>query len=359
MRKGAIKFMQVQMRKQEALTPELDTLIRALPKAELHIHLEGSIRPQTLLLLAQRNGVDLGCKDEEDVRALYSYKDFSHFMQLYGILTSVLRQPEDFLLITKELGLEAAQEGTLYLEVTFSAAIHHRRKGLPFDEMMDAIAQGAAIVKQQVGVEMRFILDHVRGYPLDYCQRTAEWCVQGQDKGVVAFGLGGYEPDWPASLYTETIHWVQSHGLPFIPHAGEAVGPQSIWEALQFNPPRIGHGFRAIEDSSLVETLRVQKTVLEICPTSNICTGCVSRWQDHPLRQLWDAGVLVTINSDDPPMFNTTLSNEYRTAITKFGFTPKELARLSLNAAHASLLPLDKRIKLIEKFQEKIGQLRL
>jgi adenosine deaminase len=351
--------MLVLSQKRDTLTPEMDSLITALPKAELHVHLEGSIRPQTLLFLAKRNGIDLGCKDEDSLRAMYSYRDFSHFIKLYGVLTSALNKPEDFMLVTKELGLGAAQQGTYYLEVTFSAAIHHRRKGIPFDEMMDAIAEGAAVVRQQVGVEMRFILDHVRGYPLDYCQRTAEWCVQGRDKGVVALGLGGYEPDWPASLYAEAIHWVQSHGLPFVPHAGEAVGPQGIWDALQFNPPRIGHGFRAVEDPTLIDTLREREITLEICPTSNICTGCVSGWEDHPLRQLWDADVLVTINSDDPPMFNTTLLDEYRIAITKFGFTPKELARISLDAAHSSLLPLEERKRLIEVFQVEIERLGL
>ena len=343
----------------DALTPETAAIIAALPKAELHVHLEGSIRPGTLLLLAQRNGIDLGCKDEESLQALYHYQDFRHFVKLYGVITSALCQPEDFSLITQELGLEAAQQGTRYLEVTFSAAIHYRRKGIPFDEMIDAIAEGAQAVRRQVGVEMRFILDHVRGYPPEYCQLTAEWCAQGRDRGVVALGLGGYEPDWPASLYTEAIHWVQSQGIPFVPHAGEAVGPEGIWDALQFNPPRIGHGFRAAEDSTLVDYLREREIALEICPTSNVCTGSVPNLEAHPLRYLWDAGVLVTINSDDPPMFNTTLLNEYHLAFTRFGFTLQELARLSLNAARSSLLPVEKRTQLIESFQADIARLGL
>jgi adenosine deaminase len=351
--------VQALSQKQDVLTPDLEALIKALPKAELHIHLEGSIQPKTLLLLARQNNIDLGCIDEDTLREKYSYRDFAHFINLYGILTAALRKPEDFMLITKELGLEAAQQGIYYVEVTFSAAIHHRRKGLPFDEMMDAIDEGAAVVRQQVGVEMRFILDHVRGYPLHYCQRTAEWCVQGRDRGVVALGLGGYEPNWPASLYAEAIQWVQSQGLPFVPHAGEAVGPEGIWDALKFNPPRIGHGYRAFEDPVLVDTLREREITLEICPTSNICTGCVAHWEDHPLRQLWDANVLVTINSDDPPMFNTNLLNEYRIAITKFGFTPKELARLSLNAVLSSLLPPEKRMALIEIFRIEIERMGL
>ena len=152
---------------------------------------------------------------------------------------------------------------------------------------------------------------------------------------------------------------MQSHDLPFVPHAGEAVGPEGIWDALQFNPPRIGHGFRAVEDPTLVEKLREREIALEICPTSNICTRCVPHWEDHPLRKLWDAGVLVTINSDDPPMFNTTLLDEYRIAITKFGFTPSELARLSLNAACSSLLPLEKRMCLVKTFQIEIERLGL
>ena len=209
-----------------------------------------------LLTLARHNSVNIGCSDETDVCAMYRYRDFTHFLQLYTTIASVLQKPDDFGFITEDLGRAAALQNIHYLEVTFSAIIDYHRKGIPFREMIDAITEGAATVKQQTGVEMRFILDHVRGYPIELCQHTVDWCAQGREQGVVALGLGGYEPGWPASLYAEALQRAHLLGVPFIPHAGEAVGPESIWDALQFDPARIEHGFRAIEDPTLVDQLR-------------------------------------------------------------------------------------------------------
>jgi adenosine deaminase len=335
----------------ETLSPEVESIIKVLPKAELHVHLEGSIRPITLLTLAQRNNVDLGCANEAEVIELFRFRDFRHFMDLYGACTYALRHPEDFALVTEELGSYAAQEGIRYLEVTFTPGTHYRFKGIPFDEMMGAIASGAKTSRRDFGVEMRFILDHVRGFPLEACYQTAEWCVQGRNQGVVALGLAGYEPERPASLYADAIHWAQEQGVPFVPHAGEAVGPEGIWDALKFNPTRIGHGFRAADDPALISYLREHGIVLEVCPTSNVCTGSVSSLDAHPLRRLWDAGVAVTINTDDPPMFNTTLVNEYRLAVTHFDFTPAELAYASLRAVRSSLLPPEERARMETQFK--------
>lgn len=339
------------------ISPETEELIAALPKAELHIHLEGSVQPATLLTLAQRNNVDLGISDEAGLRELYRFRDFLHFLNLFGDITTVLRKPEDFQLITEELGQQAAQQNVRYLEVTCSIATHCIRKDLPFNEVMDALATGAARVKQISGVEMRFIFDHVRNFPVEECQQVAEWCIQGRKRGVVALGLGGLETGNPASRFAEIIRWVQSQGVTFIPHAGEAVGPEGIWDALQFNPPRLGHGIRAAEDPALVAYLRENGVVLEVCPTSNICTGCTPAWDDHPLRTLWDADVPLTINSDDPPLFNTTLLDEYRVAVTRFNFTPSDFARANLTAIRASLLPLEERQRLEAQFQSEYQQL--
>jgi adenosine deaminase len=176
---------------------------------------------------------------------------------------------------------------------------------------------------------------------------------------VVALGLGGYEPGYPASTYAEAIRWAQAQGVPFVPHAGEAVGPEGVWDALQFDPPRIGHGVRAADDPALVAHLRERGTVLELCPSSNVCLGNVPSLEAHPLRRLWDAGVRVTINSDDPPMFNTTLLDEYRLAATAFDFTPAELARASLTAMEAALLPRIERVALETEFRAAFTRLGL
>lgn len=341
----------------QTLPPNLHQILTTLPKAELHVHLEGSVRPATFLTLARRHNLDVGILDEKSVIELFQFKGFRHFMQLYGECTYAFGAPEDFERVTEELGLDAAAQGIRYLEVTFTPGTHYRFKQMPFAEVMDAVANGAASARRQVGVEMRFILDHVRGFSLDDCYQTAEWCLEGRNQGVVALGLAGLEPGNPASLYAEAIKWVQEQGVAFVPHAGEAAGPESIWDALQFQPPRIGHGFRAIEDPTLVQHLHEHRTVLEICPTSNVCTGTVPDLNSHPLRQLWDAGLRITLNSDDPPMFNTSLLNEYYLAATRFGFTVEELAQISLTAVEGSLLSEPIRTKLRTEFLSKFSQM--
>jgi adenosine deaminase len=342
-----------------ALSPEIDALLVAMPKAELHIHLEGSIRPATLLMLAARNGIDLGCADEAGLRALYHFRDFRHFIELYTLVMSAIRTPEDFALITEELGRDAAGQGIRYLEATFTVEGHVRTKGIPFDEIMDALAAGAAVARRETGVEMRFILDHVRGHGVDVCRQIAEWCVQGRDRGVVALGLTGLEMGAPVATYAEPIRWAQAQGMAFVPHAGEVAGPESVWAVLPFGPPRIGHGFRAADDPALVEYLRAHGTVLEICLTSNVRTSSVSSLAAHPVRRLWDAGVRLTLNSDDPPMFNTTLLDEYRLVVTEFGFTPADLARANRIAVGAALLPSAEREPLVAAFEAAFAQLGL
>jgi adenosine deaminase len=341
-----------------ALSPDMEALIRALPKAELHIHLEGSTQPATLLALARRHGVDLGCDDEAGLRERYRFRDFAHFIELYGLIIQALCDAADFALITAELGRAAAAQGTGYLEATVSVASHVRR-GIPFAEIMDALAAGAAEARRASGVTIRFIFDHVRGFPPEECRQVAEWCVAGRDRGVVALGLGGYEPGHPAAPYVDSVRWLQAQGLPFVPHAGEAVGPEAVWEALALDPPRIGHGFRAADDPALMAELRRRGVVLELCPLSNVRTGSVPSLAAHPLRRLWDAGVPLTLNSDDPPMFNTTLLEEYRVAAAVFGFTPAELAQVSRTAAGAALLPPPERAALVAAFETDLTRLGL
>src|SRR6266540_674914 len=214
-------------------------LIRALPKVELHVHLEGSIQPTTLLKLAKRNGVDLGFHTEAQMRLRYQFRDIDHFMRLYEEMTFALRQPEDFRLIAYEYGITASAQGIRYAEVTFTADTHFRLKGIPFDEMIDAVWQGAAAAAADTGIRLRFVIDHIRGLAVEACFRTAEWCIAGRDRGVVALGMSGREAGFPASLYGEAIVWAQAHGVPFVPHAGEVTESGDIWDVLQFKPARI------------------------------------------------------------------------------------------------------------------------
>lgn len=320
-----------------------DILVEALPKVELHVHLEGSVRPGTLLGIARRHGLDLGAADEQALARWFEYRDFRHFTEVFEQATAALREPEDLTTIALDLGRAAHAQRVRYLEVTFTPGMHERGRGIPFDEQLEAVTAAAARIRHENGVRMRFIVDHVRGESPAECLRTAEWAVAGRDRGVVALGLGGYEPGRPASLFAEAIGHARSYGVPFVPHAGEAAGPEGIWDALNFDPPRIGHGVRATEDPELLTTLRDRGVLLELCPTSNLRTGVVAGAGRHPLRRMWDAGLLVCLNSDDPAMFQTDVAAEYRFAAHHHGFTPEELAAMTLDAVDATLLPAPER----------------
>ncbi|MEH1017283.1 adenosine deaminase [Micromonospora sp. CPCC 206060] len=322
-----------------AVDHELRSIIAQLPKVELHVHLEGSVRPETLSRIARRNGRDIGTLSVDEIRELFRFRDFFHFTQLFEQCVDALREPRDFELITTELGLAAHAQQVRYLEVTFTPGMHHRARGIGVDEQLDAVAAGAAEVYRQTGVQMRFILDHVRGDGEQECLQTAQWCHDGRRHGVVALGLGGFEPGRPASLFAEAIGWAAAHGVPFVPHAGEAVGPEGVWDCLRFDPPRIGHGVRAAEDPQLLATLHARGVVLEICPTSNLRTGVVADLADHPLPRIRAAGVPFTLNSDDPSMFHTDITTEYRLATEQFGFTLAELAAVTRTGVDAALLP--------------------
>jgi adenosine deaminase len=215
---------------------------------------------------------------------------------------------------------------------------------------MAAVAAGADVAHARHGVEMRFIIDHVRGFPVEDCMQTAEWCSSARNRGVVAMGLAGFEPDRPASMYDEVLRWLQKENVPFVPHAGEAVGPEGVWDALIYNPRRIGHGFRSAEDSELMKVLVDRGIALELCPTSNLRTGVIGDLAAHPLPKLWEAGVRVTLNTDDPTMFNTTMNAEYRLAASEFGLEPADLALVSLNAIDASLAETQLKDRLRSEF---------
>ncbi|SCL71496.1 adenosine deaminase [Micromonospora citrea] len=337
--------------------PDLADLLARLPKVELHVHLEGSVRPGTLLRVARRHGLDLGRLDEAAVTELFRFRDFRHFTDLYEQCCAALRDPADLQLITEELGDEAHRQNVRHLEVTFSPGTHWRGAGIPFDEQLDAVARGAERARRRTGVTMRFIVDHVRGGPPEECQRVAEWAVAGADRGVVALGLGGFEPGRPASLFGEAVGWAAARGTPLVPHAGEAVGPEGVWDCLSFHPPRIGHGVRAVEDPGLVAALRERGVVLDVCPVSNLRTGVVSEPGAHPLRRLWDAGVRLTLNTDDPSMFHTDLLAEHRFAVEWHGFTVAELAAMTLIGVDAALLPPTERQALRERVTTELAGL--
>ena len=336
----------------------LHEFARRLPKAELHVHLEGSIQPATLLQLGQKNGQALPAPDEAGLRAYYRFRDFSYFLNLYITILKCLRTPDDYRLIAYEFGREAARQNIRYAEVTFTIISNAYYSGLPWQAILDGLNQGRVEAAAEFGVRWGWIFDIVRDRP-DLQDEVVDMALAGREQGVVALGLAGDERMDHAITFQPAFDRAAAACLPGIPHTGELSGPDKIWEVIRYlKPRRLQHGVRAIEDPALVAYLRDKGIGIDLCPTSNIRLGVYPDYPSHPLRQLWDAGLLVTVNSDDPPLFNTDLNNEYETLVDHFNFTADELAQASLNGVAASVLPEDEKAALDAEFREDIARLR-
>jgi len=299
--------------------------LRALPKAELHLHLEGAAEAETLCEIVPGLSV-------EEARARMRFSGFDEFLQAFKWAHSCLKKPEDFALVLRRLLRRLEAEGVRYAEINVSAGVILWR-GLPLDECFGALAGEA----ERAAMPVRFIFDAVRQFGLDHVQAVAEAAVRWAGRGVAGFGIGGDEARGPARLYKEVFAHVRRHGLAAAPHGGETAGPESVWEALECGARRIGHGIRAVEDPALLEELRRRDVALEICITSNVRTGAVRRLEEHPVRRLWDAGVPVVLNTDDPALFETTLVREYELARDVFGFSEEELRQAARNSFRYAL----------------------
>ena len=330
-----------------------------MPKAELHVHLEGSIQPKTLLKIAQRNKIDLPAKDEAGLQDFYRFQNFDHFIQVYSLITSCLKTPEDYRLIAYEFGAECARQNIRYAEVTFTFDTNIRLSGLTWETILESLNAGQQQAHDEFGVFWNWIFDIGRNNPGVQEAQILQIALQSRQQGCVALGLGGSEADYPGELFTDVFNQAFEAKLASIPHAGETGGAESVWQSLtDLHAVRIGHGVRAIEDPTLVQYLVEHRIPLEICPTSNIRLGIYPDYASHPLRQLWDAGVMVTVNSDDPPMFGTDLNHEYQALIEQFGFQANDLEKISLNAVEASLLAPAVKKRMIVEFQNQFTSLR-
>lgn len=336
----------------------LDSFAREMPKVELHVHLEGSIRPSTLLMLAERNGVPLPVQDLEGLREYYRFSDFDHFLQVYFTISGCLKTVQDFSLIAYEFGARMATQNIRYAEVTFTAYTNVSNTGLSFDEILEGLNDGRQRARTDYGVEFRWVFDISRNAP-ETSRQVAEWAASALDRGAVGLGLGGPEEGFPPEWFEGAFAMAREAGLHSVPHAGEVVGPESVWGALNaLHAERIGHSVRSVEDPNLIEHLRQRQIPLEVCPTSNLCLGVYPSYEAHPIRWLWEEGLYVTVNSDDPPMFNTDLVQEYQVLVEHLGFSAVELEGLSLNALRASFLPGEEKRAMEEAFATEFARLR-
>jgi aminodeoxyfutalosine deaminase len=301
-----------------------------------------------MLELAKRhNKLDLlPARDVAGLQDWFEFSGFDHFIDVYLVILELIRTPEDFALLAYRCGADMAAQNIRYREVTVTPFGHtdmQTEKGLTIEGILQGLEEGRQKAKAEFGVEIRWVFDVPRNlsFPEDNdhqydpfpAERTLEQALLGRDYGVVGYGLGGFEPGAPAKPFAHGFARAREAGLLCVPHAGETFGPQSVWEAVDdLGADRIGHGVRAIEDAALVKLLKERQIPLEINPTSNICLKVYPDFASHPFRQLDEMGVLVTVNSDDPPLFNTTLTQEYHVLAEEFGYSRADLGRIARNA---------------------------
>ncbi|MFE7520483.1 adenosine deaminase [Streptomyces halstedii] len=283
-------------------------------KIELHVHLEGAIRPATLLEIARRNGEALPADTVEGLEALYRFTDFRHFLSVWRMTTNCLRTADDFRRVVVDYAREAHGHGAVYLEAIFSPAERVESHAIDWDEMFTGYTEGAVEARERFGLTVRFTPDLYRGCPVELAEECARVSVRYRDRGVVGLGIGGDERRTPLAPYGKAVRIAREGGVAFVPHAGEAGGPEQIREALEFGAVRLRHGIRAADDPALLAELADRGVVLDVSVTSNLCTGVVRDIAAHPLPRLRAAGVLCSVNTDDPAMFGTDLGREHALA---------------------------------------------
>lgn len=322
--------------------PALEDFVDALPKVELHLHLEGAVRPATLLSLARRHRTSGLPETMAELEDFYRFRSFDHFVEVYYAICENLRDEEDFALIVRELGDTLAEQNVRYAEVTFTP-FNHTRRGVAVEALFSGIERGRAEVEAATGVALRFCTDIPGEFGAEAGIETARMVLVQRDAGrapsVVGFGLGGPEVGVPRNQFSEAFSIAREAGLHSVPHAGETDGPGAIIQALDdLGAERIGHGVRCLEDPSLVDRLRAEQIPLEVCPTSNVRLGVVDRVEDHPLPRLVEEGLVVTLNTDDPPMFGATLRGEYLLAGTTLGLSTTQLADIASAGVRSSFM---------------------
>jgi aminodeoxyfutalosine deaminase len=317
--------------------------IRALPKAELHVHLEGSITPQTLVELRQKHGKESRFVEAE---SLYQYENFLGFLMAFKTLTEDLQTPEDYELITYRLMEQLKAENVLHAEVYVSVGVCLWRKQ-DFGAIFEGLERGRERGEKDFRVSLLWIFDAVRQFGPGAARDVFGYAAKFHERNVVGVGIGGDEQKAPPEVFRDAYAYAADRGLRLTAHAGESAGPESIWGALNLGAERIGHGLTASQDPELIEELATRQIPVEICLTSNLRTACCSQISQHPVRRYFDQGLMLTLNTDDPAMFATSLTREYELAQNEFGFTDEHLRELARNSFEASFLPAEKKVEFL------------
>jgi aminodeoxyfutalosine deaminase len=332
--------------------PQPNAFIRQLPKAELHLHLEGAVTPTTLLELRRHHGDTVTLAETE---ALYRYTDFQSFLMAFKEVSAHLRGPDDYELATYRLMQQLKEENVLHAEIYVSAGVCLFRKQ-DFAAIFEALERGRTRGARDFGVSLLWIFDATRHFGAEAAQTVFELAARYQDRHVIGVGIGGDEVKAPPELFRGVYAYAEEHGLRLTAHAGETGPPESVWGALNLHAERIGHGFTAIHDTDLVEELAERQIPVEICITSNLRTGVCKTVAEHPVKSYFDQGVMVTLNTDDPALFRTSLAREYQLAQDTFGFSDEHLRELARNSFEASFLPAEKKLELLGLFDAAVAR---
>jgi aminodeoxyfutalosine deaminase len=326
--------------------PGITPFIQSLPKAELHLHMEGTVDPATLLELSAK--YDSPPMSSDDVRALYSYADFNGFLHAFKQLTDRLRTPADYELITYRMMQQLAAQNIVHAEVYCSVGVCLWRKH-DFDAVFEGMERGRQRGEREFGTSVLWIFDAVRQFGVEAAQCVFDLAIKHRERNVAGVGIGGDEAKAPPEIFRDVYARAREAGLRLTCHAGETAGPESIWGALNIGAERLGHALSAWHDPELMAVLAERQVPVELCPTSNVRTGAISTIASHPLRVYLERGLMVTLNSDDPAMFGTSLNEEYALAQQHFDFSDEHLRELARNSFEAAFLPPERKLELLDR----------
>lgn len=327
--------------------PDMPAYIAGLPKAELHVHMQGAASVETVLGLSRRYP-DVGLpQDVQSLQEFYRFTDFANFIDVYVAVAQLVRTADDVYALALGLGRDLAAVNVRYAEATVTAD-SHLSVGIAPDALSDALTRGRADAMARYGVELAWVFDIDGEFGVASGERLLSWCTSFLPEGSVGFGIGGPEAGVPRSEFADLFRRAGDLGLHSVPHAGETVGPTDIWSSIDLlGAERIGHGVSAAQDPSLMAALAERGITLEVCPTSNICTSAVPSLDVHPFPVLRDAGIRVTLNTDDPGMFSTDLNREYAVANEFFGLDARDLTELARESVHASFAPTETKSRVL------------
>jgi adenosine deaminase/aminodeoxyfutalosine deaminase len=329
----------------------MDPFIRRLPKAELHLHLEGTVTPETLVELSARH--DAAPLNLVQARQLFDYTDFNGFLMAFKAVSAHLQTAGDYELITWKMLERLARQGVVHAEVYVSVGVVYYWKRCEFEPLFLGMERARLRAEAELGITLYWIFDAVRHFGAEEAARVFRKAAEMRREfpSIVGIGIGGDERRTGAEPFRELYLEAREVGLRLTAHAGETVGPEGIWGAINIGAERLGHALSAIYDPELMELLAERQVPLEICITSNLRTSCCARLEDHPVRRYFDAGLMVTLNSDDPALFGSDLEGEYRLAERDFEFTEEQLRELAANSIEASFLLPERKVELLREIE--------